>query len=136
MYDFKPLIIENPETGRLFKQVVEHYHKEVEAYERLLNSAEALASRKTILAQFWKQEGTKRLNELDTSKRLFELQLTELKQRADHLERKNQENKIKRDQLRSDEVKFLKWRAEQLKVTTNILSILSQIDTSVVVPRN
>ncbi|VDQ16845.1 unnamed protein product, partial [Trichobilharzia regenti] len=56
------------------------------------------------------------INHLEKTKKLLEFQVAELKQKADALEKKNQEAKTKRDQTRNEEIKFYKHRGEQLKV--------------------
>nr|CAH8841007.1 unnamed protein product [Trichobilharzia regenti] len=118
----RQLIVDCPEQGLLFKRVLDHYNTEFYGYETLLRFTEGFIGRRRVAWQHIKAERQQKINHLEKTKKLLEFQVAELKQKADALEKKNQEAKTKRDQTRNEEIKFYKHRGEQLK---------AQFDTSV-----
>ncbi|CAH8521338.1 unnamed protein product [Heterobilharzia americana] len=111
----RQLIVDCPEQGLLFKRVLDHYNTEFCGYETLLKFTEGFIGRKRVAWQYILGEHEKQIKELEKSKKLLEFQVAELKQKADALEKKNQEAKAKRDHIRNEEIKFYKHYGEQLK---------------------
>ncbi|VDD77063.1 unnamed protein product [Mesocestoides corti] len=129
----RQLIIECPERGLLFKQVVDEHYKYFHAYEVLLRFNDAFMCRRSL--QTMHEQNAQKMRvclcdvaDLPNATSLIQIrdleekidslnhQVKVLKETAERLEKKNQEAKVKGDIQRQRELRYHTILGEQLKV--------------------
>ncbi|VDK21141.1 unnamed protein product, partial [Taenia asiatica] len=112
----RQLIIDCPERGLLFKQVLEEHYKCMESYKVLMQHNDAFMCRKNLQAFHTKSTQLTRIQYLEDEIDVLKHQAKALKEAAERLEKKYQEDRMRAENQRQNEIRYLRQLGEQLKV--------------------
>ncbi|VDM34611.1 unnamed protein product [Hydatigera taeniaeformis] len=118
----RQLIIECPERGLLFKQVLEEHYNIIESYTVLMQHNDAFMCRKNLQAFHIKSAQLTKIQYLEDEIDVLRHQAKALKEAAERLEKKYQEERIIVQTQRQNELRYLRQLGEQLKV--NIRTVI------------
>ncbi|KAL5112386.1 28 kDa inner dynein arm light chain axonemal [Taenia crassiceps] len=111
----RQLIIDCPERGLLFKQVLEEHYKYIESYQILLKHNDAFMCRKNLQAFHTKSTQLTRVRCLEDDIDVLKHQAKALKETAERLEKKYQEDRMRVESQRQNELRYLRQLEGQLK---------------------
>nr|CDS30912.2 dynein light chain [Hymenolepis microstoma] len=121
----RQLIIECPERGMLFKQVLEEHYKYFEAYKVLLKHNEAFLCRKNLQAAYTKSfqlaktqidAFSHKVQTLEEDIEILKQKVKALQDSAEKMKKKFQEEKSADENRRQNELRYEHQLTEQLKV--------------------
>ncbi|KAL5969409.1 33 kDa inner dynein arm light chain axonemal [Taenia solium] len=115
----RQLIIDCPERGLLFKQVLEEHYKYIESYKVLMQHNDAFMCRKNLQAFHTKSTQLTRIQYLEDEIDVLKHQAKALKEAAERLEKKYQEDRIRAENQRQNEIRYLRQLGEQLKTAVS-----------------
>ncbi|CDS35803.1 dynein light chain [Echinococcus multilocularis] len=111
----RQLIIDCPERGLLFKQVLEEHYKYIESYKVLMQHNDAFMCRKNLQAFHTRGTQLTKVQYLEDEIDVLKHQAKALKEAADRLEKKYQEDRRSAESQRQNELRYLRQLGEQLK---------------------
>ena len=111
----RQVTIEAPERGLLLLRVRDEARMSTAAYQTLFQSSVAFGARKTQQSEQGNLELTRKIDELESTKRALQTQVQELRGLHEAIERRNAEMKALEDKKVLDEVEFLTHQAQQLE---------------------
>ena len=111
------------ERGLLLLRVRDEIRMTIAAYQTLYESSIAFGMRKALVAEQRKAEMESRIKRLETEKRDLERQVTELNNRCEAIEKREQDRRLLDEKKHRDEIDYIKKNNDQLKA--NLEALLS-----------
>nr|XP_018910362.1 PREDICTED: 33 kDa inner dynein arm light chain, axonemal [Bemisia tabaci] len=104
------------ERGLLLLRVRDELRMTAVAYQKLYESSIAFGIRKALYAEQGKEDMAEKVEQLTAEKNKLQLQVVDLKAKADMIERRAKELRLAEEKQHAEEISFLRRANQQLKV--------------------
>jgi len=111
----RQITINCPERGLLLLRVRDEIRLTIAAYQTLYASSVTFGTRKQLQSEQGKSEMEESINNLERKKKSLEANVTELKNQAEAIERRESEKRAIEERKRKEEIDFLKHQGAHLE---------------------